>query len=47
MSVFKLGKRVGLFDISGGISRGDFESSAYHKTDKILESNNVLILTTP
>jgi len=34
MSVFKLGKRVGLFDISGGISRGDFESSAYHKTDR-------------
>ena len=34
MSVFKFGKRVGLFDISGGISRGDFESSAYHKTDR-------------
>ena len=34
MSIFKLGKRIGLFDISGGISRGDFKSSAYHKTDR-------------
>ena len=34
MAIFKLGKRVGLFDISGGVSRDDFEDSAYHKTDK-------------
>ena len=34
MAIFKLGKRIGPFDISGGVSRGDFEDSAYHKTDK-------------
>jgi len=34
MAIFKAGKRVGLFDISGGVSRGDFEDSAYHKTDR-------------
>ena len=34
MAIFKLGKRIGPFDISGGISRGDFETSAYHKTDR-------------
>ena len=34
MAIFKLGKRIGPFDISGGISRGDFKGSAYHKTDR-------------
>ncbi len=34
MAIFKLGKRIGPFDIRGGISRGDFKSSAYHKTDR-------------
>ena len=34
MAIFKLGKRLGPFDISGGLSRGDLKSSAYHKTDK-------------
>ena len=34
MAIFKLGKRIGPFDISGGISRGDLKSSAYSKTDK-------------
>tara|TARA_Y100001937_G_scaffold53189_1_gene73370 strand:+ start:512 stop:1459 length:948 start_codon:yes stop_codon:yes gene_type:complete len=34
MAIFKLGKRVGPFDISGGLSRGDLKSSAYSKTDK-------------
>ena len=34
MAIFKLGKRIGPFDISGGISRGDFKGSAYSKTDK-------------
>jgi hypothetical protein len=33
MAIFKLGKRIGPFDISGGISRGDFKTSAMHKTD--------------
>jgi len=33
MAIFKLGKRIGPFDISGGLSRGDLKSSAYHKTD--------------
>ena len=34
MAIFRAGKRVGPFDIRGGISRGDYKSSAYHKTDK-------------
>ena len=34
MAIFKLGKRIGPFDISGGVSRGDFKSSAMHKTDR-------------
>jgi len=34
MAIFRQGKRIGIFDIRGGISRGDFKSSAYHKTDK-------------
>jgi len=34
MAIFRAGKRIGPFDIRGGISRGDFKSSAYHKTDK-------------
>ena len=34
MAIFRAGKRVGPFDIRGGISRGDFKSSAYHKTDR-------------
>jgi len=34
MAIFKLGKRIGPFDISGGLSRGDFKSSAMHKTDQ-------------
>ena len=34
MGIFRAGKRIGPFDIRGGISRGDFEDSAYHKTDK-------------
>ena len=34
MAIFKLGKRIGPFDISGGLSRGDLKSTAYHKTDK-------------
>ena len=34
MAIFKLGKRIGPFDISGGISRGDFKGSAYSKTDR-------------
>ena len=33
MAIFKLGKRIGPFDISGGISRGDFKTSAMHRTD--------------
>ena len=33
MAIFKLGKRIGPFDISGGLSRGDLAASAYHKTD--------------
>ena len=33
MAIFKLGKRIGPFDISGGISRGDFKTSAMHKTN--------------
>ena len=34
MAIFRAGKRLGPFDIRGGISRGDFKSSAYHKTDR-------------
>ena len=34
MAIVKVNKRLGPFDISGGVSRGDFKSSAYHKTDK-------------
>ena len=34
MAIFRGGKRIGPFDIRGGISRGDYKSSAYHKTDK-------------
>ena len=34
MAIFRQGKRVGPFDIRGGISRGDYKSSAYHKTDR-------------
>jgi len=34
MAIIRGGKRFGPFDIRGGISRGDFKSSAYHKTDK-------------
>ena len=34
MAIFRAGKRLGPFDIRGGISRGDFKGSAYHKTDK-------------
>ena len=33
MAIFRTGKRVGPFDIRTGISRGDLEDSAYHKTD--------------
>ena len=34
MAIFRAGKRLGPFDIRGGISRGDSKSSAYNKTDK-------------
>ena len=34
MAIFRAGKRLGPFDIRGGISRGDLKSSAYHKTDR-------------
>jgi len=34
MAIFRSGKRLGPFDIRGGISRGDLKGSAYHKTDK-------------
>ena len=34
MAIFKFGKRIGPFDISGGLSRGDFKGSAYSKTDR-------------
>ena len=34
MAIFRQGKRIGPFDIRGGISRGDYKSSAYHKTDR-------------
>jgi len=34
MAIFRAGKRLGPFDIRGGIGRGDFKSSAYHKTDR-------------
>ena len=34
MAIFRGGKRIGPFDIRGGISRGDLKSSAYHKTDR-------------
>ena len=44
MAIVKVNKRLGPFDVSGGISRGDFKSSAYHKTDKDVrfkqQSNN-------
>ena len=33
MAIFRAGKRIGPFDIRGGISRGDFKSSAYHRTE--------------
>ena len=33
MAIFRTGKRVGPFDVRTGISRGDLEESAYHKTD--------------
>jgi hypothetical protein len=33
MAIFRTGKRVGPFDVRTGISRGDLENSAYHKTD--------------
>ena len=33
MAIFRAGKRVGPFDIRGGISRGDFKTSAYHRTE--------------
>ena len=34
MAIVRAGKRIGPFDIRGGISRGDFKTSAYHKTDR-------------
>ena len=34
MAIFRAGKRIGPFDIRGGISRGDYKSSAYNKTDR-------------
>jgi len=34
MAIFRLGKRIGPFDIRGGISRGDFKASSLFKTDK-------------
>ena len=34
MAIFRVGKKIGPFDIRGGISRGDYKSSAYHKTDR-------------
>ena len=33
MAIIRAGKRIGPFDIRGGISRGDFKSSAYHRTE--------------
>ena len=33
MAIFRQGKRVGPFDIRTGISRGDLEESAYHRTN--------------
>ena len=33
MAIFRAGKRIGPFDIRGGISRGAFKSSAYHRTE--------------
>ena len=33
MAIFRVGKRVGPFDVRTGISRGDLANSAYHKTD--------------
>ena len=33
MAIFRQGKRIGPFDIRAGLSRGDLENSAYHKTD--------------
>ena len=38
MAIFKLGKRIGPFDISAGLSRGDFKGSAYSKTDNYLKT---------
>ena len=37
MAIFRAGKRIGPFDIRGGISRGDFKSSAFIKQIKILD----------
>ena len=34
MAIFRAGKRLGPFDIRGGISRGDLKSSSYSKTDR-------------
>ena len=34
MAIFRLGKRIGPFDIRGGLSRGDLKSSSYSKTDR-------------
>jgi len=31
MAIFRAGKRLGPFDIRGGISRGDMKSSAYQQ----------------
>ena len=33
MAIARIGKRIGPFDVRTGISRGDLEESAYHKTD--------------
>ena len=33
MAIFRAGKGIGPFDIRGCISRGDFKSSAYHRTE--------------
>jgi hypothetical protein len=34
MAIFRQGVRVGPFDLRAGVSRGDFEKSAYHKTEQ-------------
>ena len=47
MAIFRAGKRIGPFDIRGGISRGDFKSSAYHKTDRDPRFKSKQMLTTP